>query len=94
MTSKLALQGRWKLLWGYPGWKKDWDGWITAPEELSGIVDDDGPYKGTLCTKIPCLFDIEADPNEHDDLVRKSKSFLKLTSFVLSHIYFGLNLAG
>ena len=27
----VLIQGRWKLLWGYPGWRRDWDGWLQPP---------------------------------------------------------------
>jgi len=29
----VLIQGKWKLAWGYPGWKhqKAWDGWIQPP---------------------------------------------------------------
>jgi hypothetical protein len=77
------IRGRWKLIWGYPGWTKNWDGWIRAPGTTRGPKESHGdrriasagravpllkPYNGTLCVKMPCLFDILSDPTEHHDV--------------------------
>ena len=67
----VLIQGKWKLIWGYPGWRQGWDGWITPPDAASlagAALGDDGPYAGTLCAKHPCLFDIETDPFEKHDV--------------------------
>ena len=74
----MLIQGKWKLLWGYPGWRQNWDGWLKPPaahDEMGGGRLESGedadlqtPYKGTLCVARPCLHDIESDPFEHDDV--------------------------
>ena len=56
----------WKLLMGYPGWNKLWDGWIKPP-----AFNHFSPrYNGTLCVAAPCLFDVSdgADPHERNDV--------------------------
>ena len=51
----------WKLLMGYPGWNKLWDGWIKPP----AYSHFSPRYNGTLCVAAPCLFDVSdgADPH-------------------------------
>ena len=82
----VLIQGRWKLISGYPGWRKTWDGWTKAPTgdaddeqqwEAMTRVGDDGPYNGTLCVAKPCLFDIESDPNEHHDVAADHQDIVK-----------------
>lgn len=62
----VLIQDHWKLIYGYPGWRPDWDGWIHAPAKVN--YDVDAPVKGSLCLAKACLFNILADPTEHHDV--------------------------
>eukprot|EP00037_Helgoeca_nana_P018477 m.176803 g.176803 ORF g.176803 m.176803 type:complete len:685 (-) comp24460_c0_seq1:2944-4998(-) len=67
----VLIQGKYKLIMGYPGWKAGWDGWIL-PSNVSARSGD-GKYQQAgnntnFCEPAPCLFDIFADPTEHTDI--------------------------
>ena len=85
LSCGVLIQGDWKLIWGYPGWRnEEWNGWIKPPtmtvektilgsvqaivaasNSSHGISKQHGPH----CElDAPCLFDLDADPNEHDDV--------------------------
>jgi len=65
----VLIQGRWKLITGYPGWKPKWDGWISPPGfESEPAPRPAPPGDGDFCVEAPCLFDLDADPTEHNDV--------------------------
>lgn len=72
----VLIQGQWKLIAGYPGWKDAWDGWIQPPTLHNGWIaqtehPQSSPNNSSLCAKNPCLFNIMNDPTEHTDLATK-----------------------
>lgn len=74
LTGGVLIQGQWKLHYGYPGWKDSWDGWIEPPtaanDWLGKKLAASTPQDSSLCTAMPCLFDIFADPTEHNDVAQ------------------------
>lgn len=67
----VVIQDQWKLVYGYPGWKDAWDGWIQAPSVASALDDtivSSNAADSSLCLAKPCLFDILTDPTEHNDV--------------------------
>jgi hypothetical protein len=74
--------GPWKLIVGYPGnGKQDWDGWKALPspdgdgsggaEVPAGDVDGTAASgNATHCRESPCLFNIEQDPQERNDVAQ------------------------
>ena len=79
-----VLQGRYKLIWGYPGWNNpSWNGWIQAPTAFREGKEYDGdallpshpqanpPRPGHECLAAACLYDIIADPTEHTNIAAK-----------------------
>jgi hypothetical protein len=74
LTLGVLIQGQWKLHYGYPGWKDAWDGWIEPPSAannwLGKEVAASKPQDSSLCAAAPCLFDIFADPTEHNDVAQ------------------------
>ena len=73
LTCGVLIQGRYKLIWGYPGWNPtpEYDGWVIPPS-LSGPeastpntlpLSDDKP-----CGVNACLYDLNVDPTEHVDI--------------------------
>lgn len=80
LSCGVIIQGKWKFIWGYPGWRNDaWNGWIK-PEELEKVsfaaVDDESDLTSNnmnLCNiTSPCLFDIFSDPTEHHDVAAEN----------------------
>merc|ERR1712054_662887 len=67
-TLKLGvlIQGRYKVIVGYPGWhKSSWDGWPQpVPDDHLAVQ----PSVTKFCEATPCLFDIVNDPTEHNDI--------------------------
>ena len=84
LPSIAVLQGRYKLIWGYPGWNNpSWNGWIQAPTAFREGKEYDGdallpshpqakpPRPRHECLAAACLYDIIADPTEHTDIAAK-----------------------
>ena len=78
LSCGVLIRGRYKLLWGYPGWyNQAWNWWITPPsadKAGGGEAEAEGkgnkPMPSAPCgLEAPCLFDIIADPTEHHDIV-------------------------
>eukprot|EP00756_Hemistasia_phaeocysticola_P017991 Hpha_TRINITY_DN15567_c0_g2::TRINITY_DN15567_c0_g2_i2::g.106567::m.106567/K01135/ARSB; arylsulfatase B len=61
------IQGKWKLLYGYPGWGNGgkFDDWDKPP---SFVSEDVKTPTNPPCGASPCLFDIVSDPTEHHDV--------------------------
>ena len=64
----VLIQGEFKLIMGYPGWRSDWDGWITPPADkhLKSVTQAINGRNASFCEDTPCLFDIMTDPTEHN----------------------------
>lgn len=65
--------GPWKLIVGYPGnGKSAWDGWVPlqAPDAIAmgEVSGEEDSTVGSSCYASPCLFNIELDPTEHEDV--------------------------
>jgi hypothetical protein len=71
--------GPWKLIAGYPGnGKAAWDGWVPlkGPDGSTPLVEG-SQEGGTDCVESPCLFNIDLDPNEHDDVAAKTPAVVQ-----------------
>ena len=82
----MSIEGEkhWKLLVGYPGWKKQWDGWLQPPSAAEEEAPEDAtaasvgtPYNGTLCVASPCLFEVNSDPLEKTDVATQHPKIVK-----------------
>ena len=65
----VLIQGKYKLIRGYPGsGNTKWDGWVPCPDmehvQAQLVVPLQAAAAERPCEAKPCLFDIEADPNE------------------------------
>eukprot|EP00966_Prymnesium_polylepis_P061007 1414789-Prymnesium_polylepis.1 len=83
----VLIRGKWKLLWGYPGWRESWDGWVHPPaneqadtEAVHKLSDNSSglktPFNGTVCVGRPCLHNLEVDPHERDDVAAAHPSVI------------------
>ncbi len=91
LTCGVLIQGKWKLVWGYPGWTNDgWNGWITPPQsaeyenknllfsDWNNELDEAKPQPNQPCAvDKPCLFDIMADPTEHNDVASDNQDVVE-----------------
>lgn len=83
----VIIRDQWKLIYGYPGWNPNWDGWLQPPSSSSAATEVQQPghphYQGSFCVKQPCLFDVNADPTEHHDV---SKQHPKIVQSLLARL--------
>jgi len=61
MTGGAIIVGRYKYISGYQSGMAYW----TGPEHPNATLDE---YPVVACLHKPCVFDIWADPTEHNDL--------------------------
>ena len=64
LGSGVLMQGRYKLIATGVGYSGQWSG------PLYPKVPATGPLKGSCQAKTPCLFDVEADPEERNDMAK------------------------
>ena len=70
--------GKYKLMKGYPGAGKaynGWDGWMN-PQETNLTRWEPSPTPQP-CSAHPCVFDIEGDPQERVDLSKSQPQLLQ-----------------
>eukprot|EP00041_Stephanoeca_diplocostata_P011247 m.182865 g.182865 ORF g.182865 m.182865 type:complete len:715 (+) comp18473_c0_seq2:123-2267(+) len=73
LQTGVLIQGQYKLIMGYPGWgNPEWDQWPLPPSMAASAPQQDShPHTAAgekYCADTPCLFDIFADPTEHNDI--------------------------
>eukprot|EP00041_Stephanoeca_diplocostata_P018292 m.382106 g.382106 ORF g.382106 m.382106 type:complete len:730 (-) comp20970_c1_seq32:2839-5028(-) len=82
LSKEVVIAGKWKLLVSQPHFKSQNNGWKspngtwrqpTASETLNCQLQDVAPSTSPLPVPgkagvLPCLFDLRADPGEHEDL--------------------------
>lgn len=69
LETGVLIQGQYKLIMGYPGWSnQNWNGWIQPPDLESEFRPSTLGANESFCHLTPCLFDIFADPTEHNDI--------------------------
>eukprot|EP00040_Diaphanoeca_grandis_P004497 m.29078 g.29078 ORF g.29078 m.29078 type:complete len:692 (+) comp16037_c0_seq1:36-2111(+) len=70
LETGVLIQGQYKLIMGYPGWSnQNWNGWIQPPSLSDKYsFEANARVNESFCTPVPCLFDIDVDPTEHNDI--------------------------
>ena len=79
LSCGVLIQGKYKLIAGYPGWtNQEWNGWPQPPSFSSEMQQTDAPVNNTNCDQAPCLFDIFQDPTEHNDIAAANPDVVKV----------------